>query len=78
MDDVALPLHEWNQVSFAGIRSPALWIAPMGNTVNNIKLEPEEITDEKWSKQLEKYLEIEDPEVEADLIYHFDGKAVSG
>lgn len=50
----------------------------MGNAVNNARLEPEEITDEKWSKQLEKYLEIEDPEVEADLIYHFDGKTVSG
>lgn len=50
----------------------------MGNAVNNTKLEPEEITDEKWSKQLEKYLEIEDPEIEADLIYHFDGKTVSG
>jgi hypothetical protein len=50
----------------------------MGNAVNNARFEPEEITDEKWSKQLEKYLEIEDPEVEADLIYHFDGKTVSG
>lgn len=78
MDDAAPPQNEWNWVSSAGISSPAFWIAPMGNAVNNIKLEPEEITDEKWSKQLEKYLEIEDPEVEADLIYHFDGKTVSG
>ena len=51
----------------------------MGNSCSNYQNnELEDITDEKWSKLLESYLEIEDTEVEAELIYHFDGKAVSG
>lgn len=47
------------------------------SVVDHLK-ESDELTDEIWSKHLEKYLEIEDSEVEAELIYHFDGKAVSG
>ena len=50
----------------------------MGNASSEVQSSVEEITDENWSKQLEKYLEIENADVQADLIYLFDGKAVSG
>lgn len=50
----------------------------MGNSPGKLEGGSECITDEKWSKQLESYLEIEDVDVEADLIYHFDGKGSSG
>ena len=53
-------------------------VASMGNASSEIQSSVEEITDENWSKQLEKYLEIENADVQADLIYLFDGKAVSG
>ena len=47
------------------------------SVVDQLK-DSEELTDETWSNQLRRYLEIEDSDVEAELIYHFDGKAVSG
>lgn len=50
----------------------------MGNSPRKLEGDSECITDEKWSKQLESYLGIEDVDVEADLIYHFDGKSSSG
>lgn len=50
----------------------------MGNACSEKNTDTKDITDETWSKQLGKYLEIEDTDVEADLIYHFDGKNVTG
>lgn len=50
----------------------------MGNSPGKLEGVSECITDEKWSKQLESYLGIEDVDIEADLIYHFDGKSSSG
>lgn len=37
-----------------------------------------ELTDKEWSELMGKYVRIENKDIEADLIYQFDGKSVLG
>ena len=52
----------------------------MGNSCSKAEqlIEQKDLTDETWSQLLEGYLGVEDTDIDAELIYHFDGKAVSG